>query len=878
MRFSYLAAIAAIGLAGCEQTPTVIRDDISGLTQAYAEFRAVQVQNVSYQLSVTLDPSQTKFSGENTIAFELTENSSDLTIDFADGDVSAVLANGKTVGVDYNGYFITVPAAALSAGANEVRVSFAHAWSDTGSGLYRYDDPDDGKVYLYSDFEPYDANSAFPLFDQPDIKGRFSLVVTAPEDWLVVSTSRETSIQTNTDATRTWDFPPTLPVPTYVVSLHAGPYVVWEDHDFRIPMRLFARQSMADPVEADVDTWFDISRKGLDFFEDYYGVDYPFGKLDQLLVPDFNSDAMENAAAITYTERTHIQRDGWSYKEKKWHIEVILHEMAHQWFGDLVTMKWWDGLWLNETFAEFMGYQAAADKFGIDDAWQGFFLDRKYVAYWTDQRTTTHPVEPQVADTDSVSANFDMISYAKGASVLRQIEYRLGEDTFEQAIKTYLKRHAMGNTELDDFIAALSEASNTDLNQWAHEWLFTAGANTIEAQYECSEGRVTTFSLAQTAPAEYPILRTQKIQVGFFRDVDGVVVTDAVLPVTYSGASTSIPEAEGKPCPDLVYPNYEDYGYLLVKLDARTRKNLAPMIGRIEDPFQRVMFWQTLWDNVRFAQTPVTEYLEAVLTSAAMEDDLNNVDQIYGFVSSAIVYLRGMHEKGEAALEKYREDIEELTWANINRTRDDVQTMYLDRFLAFAYGNASLERMVGILDGKLKISGREVDQDRRWTMLRNLSREGHERVDELLAIEMQRDPTDDGRRKVIGIEAIRPDIAVKRAIIADVQNVESENSYAIQRIAMRAAFPAGQEQLREELAGEIISLIVQNSKDADPTFAQRARGFATSLVPRNCTHASVERLAKLVVDLEAASPSVLRGMIEKHEDDALCVERTALLP
>jgi aminopeptidase N len=345
-----------------------------------------------------------------------------------------------------------------------------------------------------------------------------------------------------------------------------------------------------------------------------------------------------------------------------------------------------------------------------------------------------------------------------------------------------------------------------------------AKASTSEAQFECSADLVTTFSLAQTAPANLPILRTQKIQVGFLRDVDGVVVTDAAIPVTYSGALTVVPDAIGKPCPDLVYPNHQDYGYLLVKLDPRTRANLPTMIGRIEDPFQRVMFWQSFWDNVRFAQLPITDYLDAVLASAATEDDLNNVDQIYSFVGTAIIYLRGMHEKGE------------------------------------------------------------VDQDRRWRILRILSKEGHERVDELLAIEKERDPSDDGRRAVIGIEAIRPDIAVKRAIIADILDVESENSYAIQGIAMRSAFPMGQRYLREELADEILERIVLHEKEADPTFYQRAQGFAVYLAPRNCTAASVERLANLVADLKDARPAIWRDITEKHEDDALCVVRAALLP
>ena len=883
MRNLYFAAIAALVFGACDQASPpaddsgVTREDQPGLTQTYAEFRATQVGNVRYQLSVELDPELNDFSGENRIIFDLYEVTSDLTIDFSDGEVFSVSVNGADIETSYNDSYITVAATTLQAGQNEIVIQFRHPWSDDGSGLYRYDDPDDGRTYLYTDFEPYDASSAFPLFDQPDIKGRFTLSVTAPSDWNVISTSKETSVEQTAESTQTWLFPETVRIPCYVMSLHAGPYAVWEDKDFRIPMRLFARQSMAGLVYQDADMWFEHTRAGLDFFEGYFGVDYPYGKYDQLLVPDFNAGAMENAAAVTFTEGSFIQRDGWSYKEKKNLAEVIFHELAHMWFGDLVTMKWWNGLWLNETFAEFMGYHAATSKLGLDDAWEGFFLDRKYVAYWTDQRSTTHPVETPVPDTDSVSANFDMISYAKGASVLRQIEFRLGEDVFRQGINTYLKRHAESNAELKDFVLALAEASGTNLENWAKEWLYTAGANTIEARYSCVGGNINEFVLLQSAPADFPTLRTQKVQVGLLRDIDGVVVIDEVIPVTYSGASTPVAAAIGKACPDIVYPNHGDYGYLLVKMDPRTRSNINKMIGRIEDPFQRVMFWQTMWDNVRFAQIPITDYLDAVFASAAQEDDINNADQVYAFVGSAINYLRSMQDQAADVLAEYRPRAESITWANVERTRGDLQTLYLDRYLGFVSGNAGLERLVGLLTGEIEIPGREFGQDRRWKALRILSAEGHDRVDQLLAIEAKRDPTDDGRRRVLAVKAAKPDMAVKRTIIDDILNRESSNSYAMQRISMRAMFPTGQEELHEAFADEILAKILAEEENPNPAFYSRARGFAASLIPANCTEASVARL-KIAVAAHANSRASIKDYFaDKLEDDALCVERVALL-
>jgi len=301
------------------------------------------------------------------------------------------------------------------------------------------------------------------------------------------------------------------------------------------------------------------------------------------------------------------------------------------------------------------------------------------------------------------------------------------------------------------------------------------------------------------------------------------------------------------------------------------------MIGRVEDDFQRVMLWQTLWDNVRYAQIPVTDYLDAVFASAAAEDDINNVDQIYAFVSSAISYLRDMQDKGAAVLADYRPKAEAITWANIERTRGDLQTMYLDRYLAFASSPAAMDRLAGLLTGTANIPGRELDQDRRWTVLRILSAEGDLRTQQLLAAEKERDPTDAGQRGALRVESAWPDIDVKRAVIADIVNKHSENSYALQRTAMGSLFPTGQKALHEQLADDILAQILENEREADPKYYSRAAGFAAYLAPANCTEASVERLRQAVADHANSRPSIKDTLMEKLEDDELCVARAKLL-
>jgi aminopeptidase N len=869
-------AVILLTLGACQQATTVSRDDVPGLTQEYAAFRAAQVKDVRYDLDVELDPALESFSGRNRIEFELLESSSDLTIDFSGGDVIAVIVNGTGVDVHYNNTFITIDEGELHSGRNEIVIQFAHTWSPDGNGLYRYRDLDDDNFYVYSFFEPYAANNAFPLIDQPDIKARLTLSVTVPSDWNVISTTRESSMDMKSDTTNTWHFPETPPIPTYVMPLHAGPYVVWEDSDFRIPLRLFARQSLAEFVGPDSGKWFDYTRSGFDFLEDYFDIEYPYGKYDQVLVPDLGG-AMENVAAVTFDDYSFVQRDSWTPQELRNFQYVVLHEMTHMWFGDLVTMKWWNDLWLNESFATLMGYRALATILDDEGIWQSFFVNSKASTYWFDLRRTTHPIEVSVPDIETALATRDSITYVKGASVLRQIEYRLGNDEFRAGVNAYLTEHSASNARLADFIAALEQASGADLDTWSQEWLQTAGPNTVEANFVCENDRIVSFVLLQSAPAEHPVMRTQKIKLGLFRDIDGVVTTDSVIDVTYSGEATEVPGAVGKACPDLVYPNYGDLGYLLVKLDSRTLKNLNNMIARVEDSFQRSMFWQSLRDNVRYAQISITDFLDIVFASVSEDDDIDTVYQLYGYVVDAIGYLRTMGESQSAVLDLYRSQAESLVWANAQRTHDDLQTLYFDRYLGVASSQPELERFVALLEDELEIPGYELNQEERWWMLYILSAGGHERTDELLAKRKARGLSGEDHEWVVWVESAWPSIAVKRRIIDDWMNPESETTFAMQQQALASMFPTGQQALREVFADEVFAQILENEKNLDPAFFDRARSYAARLIPMNCTPESVDRLERAIADHANSRDAIKNTLIQRYEDDSLCVQRAALL-
>ncbi len=877
-----LALIIAVLMLGCSpstpETPATAasgpREADGALTRAHAEERAARVSEVSYGLEITLDPALDHFAGSVEIAFQLSDTERELTVDFVEGEIANLIVNGTAVNDAYNGYFVTLPAANLVKGSNTVSMDYTHPWSNDGSGLYRYDDKEDGNVYVYTDLEHYDAHRWLPHFDQPDIKATFAYTVHAPAGWHVISTKRETSIEAGAvEGMKTWTFPPSPVMSSYIISLHAGPYAMWEDADFRYPLRIFARQALAKYMDEEV--WFEATRGSFDVLDAYYDLPYPYEKYDQIVVPDFNAGAMENIAAVTFNE-SYIERDGRDRDEHLRLTSVIAHEMAHMWFGDLVTMRWWNGLWLNESFASYMG-TFAADSLGFDEAWDEFGLRGKTGAYRTDASITTHAVETPVENTDEVYDNFDAISYSKGASTLRQVAFLIGEEKFRDGIRIYLARHRDGNTSLEDFIDALGEAAGQDLTEWGKEWLYTPGVNTIQAEYSCSDGLVSAFALTQAAPADYPVLRTQRVQVGLYNESNGVVKTSHVIPVTYTGARTEVSEAVGKPCPTLVFPNHGDYGYVVVDLDPQARENLAANIAGLEDSYQRVMFWGTLFESTRAGTIPVTEYLDVVLSSAGDETNRTAIKKIYRDAGSVLDYLLMMGDDGSDAFANYAPRVEHLIWQRVKSAKGDEVTLLFDLYRAAAVSDEGVARLVALLDGKASVPGLVIDQDRRWEILQTMSGNGWNDVRQRAEAELERDKSARARRRMLAIDVAYPDAENKAKYLDDLFDPESKMSYADQRTVARALFNVKQMSIHEQYADRIIKQIAATEAESDPAYFNRARLIAGSLIPAACTDASVARLAAMVEAHKGSRDSVRRSVIESWEDDVRCVARKSAL-
>ncbi|MDZ4731908.1 MAG: M1 family aminopeptidase, partial [Xanthomonadales bacterium] len=517
-----LTLILLIGLlAACqsEDSGTVIEQDsspvtsraaIDSLDQATAKARQARVANIEYAIDISLDQGSDKFSGEVSIRFDLAGSLdesgtiADLTLDFGGGELLSSTLNGSDAEIPYNGFFLTLPAAGLKYGSNELTLRFTQNYGHDGTGLHRFVDPVDDRTYLYSYLWPYYANRIFPSFDQPNLKARFTLSVQAPKDWIVVSTSSGMAETQSTDGMTRWQFEITPLIATYAFSLHAGPYKVWEADANGIPMRLMARQSLAEFVA--VEEWFDVSRRGLAYYRDYFDIPYPFGKYDQLIVADFAIGAMENIAAVTFKEG-YVQRQTSDRTQREQRASTILHEMAHMWFGNLVTHEWWNGMWLNESFATQMAAMAELTTTEFDDSWHGFFTDDKQKAYLADSRVTTHPVEMPVNSTIDFFQVFDAITYQKGASVLKQLAHYVGEENYRRGVSAYLKANSYGNTELEDFVAFQSQTSGKDISAWADEWLYQPGYNTLAAKPQCEGNSLQSLSIEQTASAAFKTLR-----------------------------------------------------------------------------------------------------------------------------------------------------------------------------------------------------------------------------------------------------------------------------------------------------------------------------------------------------------------------------------
>ena len=656
------------------------------------------------------------------------------------------------------------------AGEHELVVTAVCRYSHTGEGLHRFVDPADERTYLYTQFETADARRVFACFEQPDLKATFALRVIAPKQWTVISNAaavEPTPVPQDqgegADELGLWTFEPTAPVSTYITALVAGDYHV-ERYTIsstggEVPASLLCRQSVKEHLDSE--RIITTTQRGFEVFEADFAYPYPFGTYDQAFVPEYNAGAMENAGCVTirdeYLFRSRVTSAAYEGRDN-----TILHELAHMWFGDLVTMKWWDDLWLNESFAEWASHYCQSrivEQHGGVDPWVSFANARKGWAYMQDQLPTTHPVAADMVDLRAVEQNFDGITYAKGASTLKQLVSFVGQDTFLEGVRAYFKKHEWGNTELGDLLGALEDASGKDLSWFAGQWLEQAGVNTLRADFDLDDqGRFTRFDVVQTAHEQWPTLRTHKMAIGLFDLSGDALARRDSLEVEISGERTPIEVLVGQPGADLVLLNDQDLTYAKVRLDDKSLATAVEHIDTLEDPLVRALLWGAAWDMCRDAEMASGDYVDLVVRGVGGESDLTAVQSLCRQAALAATGYTPREQRAEVR------DCLVVGIAQLLKTAEpgsDHQLAFANALVAAVNDAEGAELLQAMLDGEELIEGLDVDTDMRWRILAALARMG--RADRALVdAELQKDNTISGAEQAAGVLSAMADAETKQ--------------------------------------------------------------------------------------------------------------------
>ena len=729
------------------------------LTRVEAQERAANLSVESYLVELDLSDDPKTFGSKTTVRFSAKAGSSTF-IDAITDSVQTITLNGQSLDPKTHSDNIRIELPEL-AESNLLVVEARGKYSNSGEGLHRFVDPVDNEVYLYTQFEVPDSRRMFAVFEQPDLKATYEFQITANANWQVISNSTTPAPESLGDGKALWKFAPTPRMSSYITALIAGPYKVWTDEltssdGRKIPLGVFCRGSLAQYMDADY--IFEKTKAGFEFFEKLFDYPYPFEKYDQLWVPDFNAGAMENAGAVTFTEN-YVFRSAVTDATRERRVVTILHELAHMWFGDLVTMRWWNDLWLNESFAEYVSTLATAETSEWKEAWTTFAALEKNWAYRQDQLPSTHPIVATINDLEDVQVNFDGITYAKGASVLKQLVAWVGRDAFFKGVASYFKKHQWKNTELTDLLVELEKESGRELTSWSKLWLETAGVNTLKPKIETEDGTITSFVIEQTPQEGHDYLRPHRMGVGLFNLQDGKLKRVESIELDVAGKETKVDQLIGKKLPDLVLLNDGDLAYAKIRLDDASRKVALANLSGIEDSLARTLVWTAAWDATRDGEAPASEFVKLVLGHIAAETESTTVTTLLRqLVTTGVLYVRESNR--EQTLSEIASGLMELTEAA--KPGSDNQLQFAKFVPQFARTNQQLDWLEAVLSGSKKIAGLEVDQDLRWEILTGLvigDRAGEAEI----AKELERDNTANGQKFAAACRAAIPTEAAKQA-------------------------------------------------------------------------------------------------------------------
>ncbi|MCC3768852.1 aminopeptidase N [Streptomyces sp. UNOC14_S4] len=844
-----------------------------------ARLLAVDAYEVALDLrsAVGAGPEHRTFRSVTTIRFRCAEPGAASFADLVAPSVASVTLNGEKLdpAAVFDGTRIALPSLAAE---NVLVVDAQCAYSRTGEGLHRFVDPEDGEVYLYTQYEPADARRVFANFEQPDLKAPFTFSVTAPAEWTVISNgAADGEPESLGGGGLTWRFVPTRPISTYITAVVAGPYHVERDHYSRtaadgsvldIPLAALCRKGLARHFDAD--EIFTVTKQGLDFFHENFDYPYPFGKYDQAFVPEYNIGAMENPGCVTFREefvfRGKVTRSAYERR-----ANVILHEMAHMWFGDLVTMEWWDDLWLKESFADFMGSFSQVEATRYENAWITFANQRKAWAYRADQLPSTHPITADIRDLEDAKLNFDGITYAKGASVLKQLVAYVGRDAFLEGARRYFKRHAYGNTRLTDLLSVLEETSGRDMAGWSRAWLQTAGVNSLTPQVTYDAGdRITELAILQEAAPTHPELRPHRVAVGLYRrrEADGALVRYARAEVDVAGPRTTVAELVGAERPELVLVNDDDLTYCKIRFDEASLTTLRKHLGELTDPLARALCWSALWNLTRDGLMPARDFVDLVERFAGAETEVGVLQMVQSWAQSALVHYAAPDWRAAGGRGLAASALRELRLAEPGSGH---QLAWARCFAQLASEEADLQLLRGLLDGTGKIDGLDVDQELRWAFLGTLAAEGA--ADEAaIGAELARDNTASGKRHQVRCLAARPSAEVKAEAWAAVVDSDALSN-ALAEATIAGWNQAGQRELLAPYATRYFEAIERVWRERSIEIGMAVvRGLFPMLQGDAAALASADAWLSAH---EAAAPALRRLVVEARDDLARALRAQA---
>lgn len=797
---------------------------VRNLTQVEATERARLLDVTGYDISLDLSSAvraaeARTFRSRTEVRFRCTEPGASTFIELAADSVRSATLNGAPVDL---GDWSAEKGLTLSGldSDNTLVVDADFAYSNSGQGLHRAVDPVDGETYLYSQFETADAQRVYACFDQPDLKSVYTWHATVPEHWKVISNMPVEREEAAGEGLKTVHFATSVRMSTYITALCAGPYHEVRDSHDGIDLGAFCRASMAPHLDSD--DLFLVTKQGFDFFHEQFGVRYPLPKYDQLWVPDFNAGAMENFGCVTHAEAHYLFRSQVTDYEYEQRANTILHELAHMWFGDLVTMRWWNDLWLNESFAEWASHWCNTHATRFTEAWTTFLSIRKNWGYRQDQLSSTHPVYCEMPDLEAVEVNFDGITYAKGASVLKQLVAYVGEEPFLAGLRAYFAKHAWGNATFDDLLSELEAASGRELRKFAAQWLETAQVNTLRPELTIgADGTYEQVVVLQEAPAGHPTLRTHRIGVGLYDLTDGRLVRRERHEVDVTGDRTEVPALRGVPAADVLLLNDDDLTYTKLRLDERSMATVVQHIAGFESSLARALCWTAAWDMTRDAELAARDYVALVLAGLPAETDINLVNAALRQANTTLTYYADPAWAPTGWAELARTARTALAAAEAG---SGFQLTWARAYAQAARSAEDLATLRGWLAGNDVPAGLAIDTELRWAVLDALVANGAAGTAEIEA-ELAGDRTASGEREAAYAHALVPTAENKAAVWAELTGPEALPNWRNRALLQGFTHPA-QTELTAPYREKYFAVVDQvwGSRDSEPAqeFAQLA--------------------------------------------------------